>query len=178
MSHEDDAWHGVCDWDARRCGVHSVFFGWKRTHWATQNYFRDVLARLDVTANRYDVLLYLHHHDDLPPTQRQLRAAFGVARSTMSETLRALVRLGLIARERASDDARTYSITLTARGRAVFEHARRMIKGLVRRTLAKIFRIGDSLMAMHDDIAEHMLARHVLGDTAVTELVWLWHPDI
>lgn len=158
--------------------MHSVFFGWKRTHWATQNYFRDVLTRLGVTANRYDVLLYLHHHDNpvVPITQRDLRAAFGVARATMSETLRALVRLGLIARERSGTDRRTFLVTLTERGRAVFDHARSMLKGLVRRTLARIFSSRE-VMLLHDDMDRHLGVRTTLGDTAARELVGLWHPD-
>lgn len=157
--------------------MHSVFFGWKRTHWATMNFFRDVLVRAGVTANRYDVLLFLHHRrDNIPLTQRDLRAVFGVARATMSETLRRLATLGFITRERAPD-ARTYTITLTERGRAAIDHARCMLKRLVRRTLAKIFRSSNPVMLLHDDIDEHLHTRRVLGDTAVRELVDLWHPD-
>jgi DNA-binding MarR family transcriptional regulator len=142
---------------------------------ATTNFFRDVLARVGLTPNRYDVLLYLRHHATTPITQRKLRMVFGVARATISETLRSLVRLGLVERRRALD-GRTYAVTLSERGCAVFDHARRMTQSLVKRMLAKIFRSRDS-MALHDDIGEHLCIRHVFGDTADRELVWLWHPD-
>lgn len=158
--------------------MHSVFFGWKRTHWATVNFFRDALTRLGVTSNRFEILLYLHRHNDAYPplTQRDLRAAFGVARATMSEALRSLERLGFVARASAAD-TRTYDVTLTDRGLAVFDHARRMIKGLVDRTLTKIFEPGYRLLKMHDDIDGHLRVRRALGDTATRELIHLWHPD-
>jgi DNA-binding MarR family transcriptional regulator len=160
--------------------VHSVFFGWKRAHWAAVNYFRADLARLAVTPNRFDVLSYLQHRRD-PPTQSELRHTFGVARATMSETLRALVRCGFVNRVRAHSDTRTFTITLTDLGRAVIERARCGMRKLVKRALAKIFtrRFSEDLviMQMHNDIDHHIVARRALGDRAVHELIRLWHPD-
>ena len=159
--------------------MHSVFFGWKRAHWSVIKHFRGELARLEVTANRYDVMRYLQHQRE-PPTQSALRRTFGVARATMSETLRALVRRGFVERSRAPD-SRTFTIALTTVGHVVIKRAHRVMRGVVRRTLAKIFtRLfanDEPIMQMHDDIDHHIVARRALGDRAVRELIRLWHPD-
>jgi DNA-binding MarR family transcriptional regulator len=155
--------------------VHSVFFAAKRAHLSTVKFFREVLLRVELTPARYDLLLFLHHKGG-ELTQKQLRAAFGVSRATMSEAVRSLVELGLVVRG-AAFDRRTFSVCLTERGRRVFDHARRMTKGLVTRVLEKLFDDGDRLMEMHFAIGRHSHVRSVFGDTAVPELVWLWHPD-
>ena len=163
-------------WGRRRSGMHSVFFGLKRAHFSIVRFFaREVLTKLALTPGRYDLMLYLKKHEDEDLTQRDLRKAFGVARSTMSEALRSMVELRLINRHPA-EDGRTFWVKLTKPGEAALENAFYMTKRLVKMALKRIFRTGD-VMEMHNAMGEYMTIRWEFGDTAVPELKPLWHPD-
>ena len=156
--------------------MHSVFFGLKRAHFSIVRFFaREVLTKIGLTPGRYDLMLYLKTHEDEDLTQRDLRKAFGVARSTMSEALRSMVELELIQRHQA-EDGRTFWVKLTDLGEAAFENAFYMTKRLVKMALKRIFRTGD-VMEMHNAMEDYMTIRWEFGDTAVPELKPLWHPD-
>ncbi len=162
----------------RRWVVNSVFFGLKRAHWSTVKVCLGILreAKSPLTPGRYDLLMYLRHHDeDEEITQKDLRAAFGVSRATMSEAILALVDRGLVWRSDASD-SRTFRVRLTQLGRRTFDHARSCTKWLLERVMEKLFPDPD-IMRLHDAVTEYEHTRRELGDTAVLELKPLWHPD-
>ena len=156
--------------------MHSVFFGLKRAHFSIVRFFaREVLTKIALTPGRFDLMLYLKQHEDEDLTQRDLRKAFGVARSTMSEALRSMVELELIKRHRA-EDGRTFWVKLTKLGADALENAHHMTRRLVKMALERLFRSGD-VMEMHNAMDEYMHIRWEFGDTAVPELKPLWHPD-
>ena len=73
------------------------------------------LARFGMTADQFVLLTVLAGGDAL--TQKALVERSGSDPNTMSERLRRLERLGLIARERHATDGRARSVALTAAGR-------------------------------------------------------------
>ncbi len=135
-------------------------------------------AKSPLTPGRYDLLMYLRHHDhedDEEITQKDLRAAFGVSRATMSEAILALLDRGLVSRSEASD-SRTFRVQLTQLGRQMVDHARACTKWLLAEVMKRLFPDPD-IMRLHDAVTEYEHTRRELGDTAVLELKPLWHPD-
>ncbi len=157
--------------------MNSVFFGLKRAHWSTVKVclgiFRE--AKSSLTPGRYDLLMYLRHHEDEDITQMDLRAAFGVSRATMSEAILALLDRGLVWRSDASD-ARTFRVRLTKLGMEMIDYARACTKWLLQQVMNKLFPDRE-IMRLHDAVHEYEHTRRKLGDTAVLELKPLWHPD-
>ena len=68
-------------------------------------------------------------------TARDIGVSFGFPKNTLSRAVRTLERRGLIRRERDHTDKRSYLLTLTARGRAVFEE-----------TLPNFVRVQDEML--------------------------------
>jgi DNA-binding MarR family transcriptional regulator len=76
--------------------MHRAIWAVKRAHWKTWAWTRRVLRKLDVTPARFDALYAIHEHGVI--MQSKLQRLLGVVRSTISELLRDLERLGLVVR--------------------------------------------------------------------------------
>jgi DNA-binding MarR family transcriptional regulator len=114
--------------------MNTTFFGLKRAFHGTLRLTRRALARLGLTAARFD-LLYIVLKEGEPMVQRDLREALGVAPSTVSRMLASLEELGFLRRERLEEDLRCRSIKLTKAGR---ECIRRALVHFVRSGYARL----------------------------------------
>jgi DNA-binding MarR family transcriptional regulator len=107
--------------------MNELFFGLKRAFHGSLRVFRRPLARLGLTAARFD-LLYILLKEGGVLLQRELQRALGVAASTVSRMLASLEELGLIARYVAEEDGRQRDVVLTKAGRrSVLQAARSFI---------------------------------------------------
>ena len=79
----------------------------------------DCLAKDGVTADQFVLLAALAEAD--AATQQELVRRVGSDPNTVRAMLLLLEGRGLVARERRSDDSRARSVTLTAKGRQVFQ---------------------------------------------------------
>ena len=95
-----------------------VFFGVKRAHLAVNGWALGRLREFGITPARFD-LMRLIYDRNYRWVQSELRARLGVARATISRMLKALERLGWIAREVNPFDRRTRDCVLTHEGRRV-----------------------------------------------------------
>jgi DNA-binding MarR family transcriptional regulator len=106
--------------------MNAQFFGLKRAFHATLRLTRPLLAKLGLTAARFDLLYALPHGWNQfcrAMRQRDLRVRLGVSRPTVSRMLASLEELGLVHRERNIYDRRQVMVTLTRRGRAIIRKA-------------------------------------------------------
>src|SRR5580698_10099851 len=97
----------------------ATFFNLKRAFHGTLRITRASLARLGLTAARFDLLHALPHEFrkfERGMRQSSLRGQLGVSRPTVSRMLASLERLGLIARKRDLFDRRQLVVALTRRG--------------------------------------------------------------
>jgi DNA-binding MarR family transcriptional regulator len=92
-----------------------IFFGLKRAYHGTLRVTRQALARLGLTAARFDLLYIVLKVGEI--TQRELRKALGVSGPTVSRMLGSLEELGLIEREVSDLDRRERYVMLTRVGR-------------------------------------------------------------
>jgi DNA-binding MarR family transcriptional regulator len=106
--------------------MHVVFFGLKRAYHGALRVTRRALARLGLTAARFD-LLYILQRSGQALHQRELRRALGVAGSTVSRMLTSLEELGLLMRERSPADGRQRTVELTKAGRRCVLRAARLL---------------------------------------------------
>jgi DNA-binding MarR family transcriptional regulator len=113
-----------------------LFFGLKRAFHGTLRVFRGPLARLGLTAARFD-LLYILLKEGGVLLQRELQRALGVAAPTVSRMLASLEELGLVTRMVAEEDGRQREVVLTKAGRrSVIRTARLLIhSGAVQLTI-------------------------------------------
>jgi DNA-binding MarR family transcriptional regulator len=102
--------------------MNATFFGLKRAFHGTLRVTRRGLARLGLTAARFD-LLYVVLTGGTAMLQRDLREALGVSAPTVSRMLASLEELGLLRREPLEGDRRHRSITLTKEGRRCIQRA-------------------------------------------------------
>jgi DNA-binding MarR family transcriptional regulator len=106
--------------------MNALFFSVKRAYHGTLRVFRGALARLGLTAARFDLLYIVLKERGL--LQRELQRALGVAAPTVSRMLASLEELGLVTREVAEDDCRQRYVELTKLGRrSVIRAARELI---------------------------------------------------
>jgi DNA-binding MarR family transcriptional regulator len=104
-----------------------LFFGIKRAFHGTLRVLRRPLARMGLTAARFD-LLYIVLKEGGVLLQRDLQRALGVAASTVSRMLASLEELGLVTRHLAEEDCRQRYVVLTKAGRrSVIRAARELI---------------------------------------------------
>jgi DNA-binding MarR family transcriptional regulator len=96
--------------------MHTIFFGLKRAHHSTLRLTRSDLAKLGITAARFD-LLYAVKQTRSGVMQSALRRALGVCRATVSRMLASLEKLGLVRRRVYAFDRRQKVVELTNRGR-------------------------------------------------------------
>jgi DNA-binding MarR family transcriptional regulator len=96
--------------------MHTIFFGLKRAHHSTLRLTRAELARLGLTAARFD-MLYAVKQKRRGVTQSALRRSLGVCRATVSRMLASLEKLGLVRRRVWDFDRRQKLVELTNRGK-------------------------------------------------------------
>ncbi len=96
--------------------MHAVLFGLKRAHQSTLRIARPMLAKLELTAARFD-LLYVLMLARSPMLQSKLQRKLGVTRATVSRMLKSLEGLGFVERRGDEYDHRRKRAALTARGR-------------------------------------------------------------
>jgi DNA-binding MarR family transcriptional regulator len=107
--------------------MHAIFFGLKRAHHGTLRVTRDVLARMGLTAARFDMLYAVKSRPKRGMRQSALRRALGVCRATVSRMLASLEQLGLVTRQVDSFDRRQRLVVLTTLGRWRIAFAHRHI---------------------------------------------------
>jgi DNA-binding MarR family transcriptional regulator len=106
--------------------MNAVLFGLKRAYHGSLRVFRRALARLGLTAARFDLLYVLHRAEGVM-LQRGLRQALGVAAPTVSRMLRSLEELGMVEREVLEEDRRHRFVRLTKVGRRCVLRAARLL---------------------------------------------------
>ena len=99
--------------------MHFLAFRLKRAHQASLRISRQIASRYALTPARYD-LLYMIWKSYFAPKQSKIRAALGVARSTVSRMLKSLEELGIVRRTKSDGDRRTRRVELTPEGRSQF----------------------------------------------------------
>jgi DNA-binding MarR family transcriptional regulator len=114
--------------------MNTIFFGLKRAYHGTLRLTRRALARLGLTAARFDLLHIVLKHGRFM-VQRDLREALGVAAPTVSRMLASLEELGLLQRQPLEDDLRQRTVTLTKAGRKCIHRA---LRHFVRSGYAKL----------------------------------------
>ena len=100
--------------------MHAVFFGLKRAHHSTLRISRAMLARIGLTAARFDLLYALNSStkkNGRGIRQATLRRVLGVGRTTVSRMLASLEQLGLVKRTVDWLDRRQRLVQLTGDGR-------------------------------------------------------------
>jgi DNA-binding MarR family transcriptional regulator len=96
--------------------MHKVFFGLKRAHHSVLRITRIALAKMGLTAARFDMLYAVKERRN-GVDQRNLQRRLGVGRSTVSRMLASLEGLGLVKRTVAGHDRRRKVVQLTTKGR-------------------------------------------------------------
>lgn len=96
--------------------------------------FADEAQRAGLTPRQFVVLTAVSHQEGL--TQAELVERTGIDRSTLADIVARLLNRGLIQRRRARDDARAYSIKLSALGAKALKRARPAAEAADQRLLA------------------------------------------
>jgi DNA-binding MarR family transcriptional regulator len=185
---------GAIDWV-----VNAIFFGLKRAYHGTLRVTRCMLARIGLTAARFDMLYALPHggfRAGKGMRQSLLRRRLGVSRPTVSRMLASLEELGLVTRKPDENDRRQVFVALTLAGRRLLRRAKRTFieSGYIQ--LAVDTALGaessggtsgnrwrtnrwydDSHCLVETDRLEGILGkvRYAFGDFAT--LHYRWHPD-
>jgi DNA-binding MarR family transcriptional regulator len=167
----------------RRLGMNVIFFGLKRAYHGVLRIGRIALARLGLTAARFDMLYAILEHGSGGMLQRTLRHTLGVSAPTVSRMLASLEELGFVRRTAAVNDRRQRVVELTDSGRACIERGERMLADSGHAQLAVDCALSPDrwydtdhcffLMDRLDSFLEGL--RQVYGDFAT--LYYRWHPD-
>jgi DNA-binding MarR family transcriptional regulator len=161
--------------------MNQIFFGMKRAYHGVLRITRSALAKLGLTAARFDLMFVVHQQRDV--TQRDLRRELGVSAATVSRMLKSLESIGLLRRERASWDRRQRLVRLTeAGGRRIRSAIRHFIKWgaaqlMVDSALCPEDWYDDAACLTAMDAFDGFLdnIREAYGDSAA--LYYRWHPD-
>jgi len=163
--------------------MHSVLFSVKRTFHKSVWFGRFLLKDYLLTPSRFDILYILKMQPELPSVrQARIREILGIASTTLSRMIKALLELGFIRRERCCFDRRQYKVSLTRIGRETIEHAMRtiidagIITSCVVHFICDKWQCPATTLRQVDDadmLLKHMRER--LLDTAT--LYYPWHPD-
>jgi len=110
--------------------MNTVFFGLKRSYYATLTGARALTKHYGLTPARFDLMFLLQEPGK---TQSSLWAALGVSRTTVSRMLQSLEELGLIERKKGgyfgNEDRRQRMVYLTKKGMWLLKQAIRGILG-------------------------------------------------
>ena len=139
-----------------------LFFSLKRAHHAALAVARPMLRPFELTPARFDIIVAV----TLDSTQSGIGRLLGLTRSTISEMLTRLEQLGFIAREKLG---RTRRVTLTAKGRAIFEKVQRACVDdqLAAHTITERLALGPHASVFHAIVASlTRLMRRGFGDGA------------
>jgi DNA-binding MarR family transcriptional regulator len=104
--------------------MHAIFFGLKRAHHGTLRVTRAPLAKVGLTAARFD-MLYAIKERRRGVLQSALRRALGVCRATVSRMLASLEELKLVTRKVDPANRRERIVSLTTLGRWRIAYAHR-----------------------------------------------------
>lgn len=104
--------------------MHAIFFGLKRAHHGTLRVTRAPLAKMGLTAARFD-MLYTIKERRRGILQSALRRALGVCRATVSRMLASLEQLKLVTRTVDPANRRERIVRLTTLGRWRIAYAHR-----------------------------------------------------
>ena len=172
--------------------MHASFFGLKRAWHGTLRTFRRAFTTLGLTAARFDMLYALRWTDKHTSlSQRLLRRALGVNRTTVSRMLASLEALGLVTRTQDPWDRRTRAVRLTDQGRHRLRIAMRDLIETGNAQLAVDSAIagapsGKAGKSFHDKRAcfestealETLLGAIRFASGDLTSLHYPWHPDV
>jgi DNA-binding MarR family transcriptional regulator len=128
----------------------------KRAFHGTLRITRATLAKLGLTAARFDLLYALPHgygRFEIRTRQSALRRMLGVSRPTVSRMLASLEELKLVRRERATGDRRQIIVRLTQRGCT-----------LIRKAIRAFIDTGWTLLALDSAIGEDLPGRRWCDD--------------
>jgi DNA-binding MarR family transcriptional regulator len=161
--------------------MNEIFFGLKRAHHGVLRITRSALAKLGLTAARFDLMYVVHQRHDV--TQREVRGELGVSAATVSRMLKSLEAIGLLRRERADWDRRQRLVRLTeAGGRCIRSAIRHFIKWgaaqlIVDSALCPEHWNDDMACLTATDAFDNYLnkIRDAYGDVAA--LYYPWDPD-
>ena len=162
--------------------MHAIFFGLKRAHHSTLRLTRAVLAKMGLTAARFDLLYAVNEYRNGLP-QSGLRKQLGVSRQTISRMLASLEQLGLLKRSADWLDRRKKRVQLTTRGRWRIAFAHRQLTRSGWAQLAVDSALcperwhdeGACFVAMEECDSMLNAFRRAYGDLA--KLYFPWHPD-
>jgi len=162
--------------------MNAIFFGAKRAFQSCLRVMRPYLARLGLTAARFDMLTAVWHHPH-GLFQRKLREMLGVTAPTISRMLRSLEQLGLVRRQHSLSDRRQLYVMLTPAGLKSIRRATRLLVSSGAAQLAVDCALtsnhaqDDSRCLVQMDRAESIFRclRHAFRDIA--RLHYPWHPD-
>jgi DNA-binding MarR family transcriptional regulator len=155
-----------------------VFFSVKRAHHATLRFSRKVLATCGLTPARFDFLRAVLQFGSC--TQFELRQSLGLARSTISEMLATLERIGLIRRMRYR---RTRLIFATDAGERIYQRVfdECLNPGWVALTVdAVLSRYDPEVDSLNERFTVQSVCnrlRRAFGDPVEQDLYGWWHPD-
>jgi DNA-binding MarR family transcriptional regulator len=170
--------------------MNQQFFGLKRAFHATLRLTRASLAKLGLTAARFDLLYALPRGRDRSSCtirQSDLRGRLGVSRPTVSRMLGSLEELGLIRRTRDRVDGRQRVVALTEEGCTLIRRALRhffesgwaqlALDSALGRDLPGQRWCDDGHCLLETDNLDSLLRRirHAFGDVAT--LFYPWCPD-
>jgi DNA-binding MarR family transcriptional regulator len=166
--------------------MNQQFFGLKRAFHATLRLTRAQLAKLGLTAARFDLLYALPRgraQAHVRMRQSDLRAQLGVSRPTVSRMLASLEELGLVRRTPHTGDRRQRIVALTVQGWTLIRKAVRHFTDSGLADLALDSALGgerwcdDTHCFLETDRLDGLLQsiRHAFGDFAT--LYYPWHPD-
>jgi DNA-binding MarR family transcriptional regulator len=165
--------------------MHCAMFGLKRAYWGSLRVTRKRLAKMGLTAARFD-LLYALLVGRVPMAQWRIVRQLGVAPPVVSRMLKSLRMLGYVSQRRNKGDGRGRLVVLTDLGRSKIRRAvlvfirRRRADLLVERGLCP----GMPLCQEREDAAfermgelEWLLDKLREGFRAGGKLYYPWHPD-
>jgi DNA-binding MarR family transcriptional regulator len=115
------------------CG-HEMAMGLRAAYWAMHRQTNACFARRRVTADQFVLLVLLAQQDGI--TQQELVHRASSDRNTVRAMLVLMEKRRLIARERHPSDGRANRVTLTRKGRQVYEQLRAESEPLRERLLS------------------------------------------
>ena len=162
--------------------MHAVLFSLKRVYQRTLWLWRPVLAKVQLTPARFDLLYIVEKERLRSLRQSDLWRALGVSAVTVSRMVRSLVEIGFIVRTRCPSDTRQWMIRLTRLGKKRVRSVLRILMngGVVQLAVESMF-VRDSwsgaacLQGLESLEIAFDYARKQLWDTA--RVHFPWHPE-